>query len=140
MGFEGTKGRGKTPYLRPSFFTPTLFRKIHETQSSQWYLMWVPHSHGHPEEECLARLPGARKGCPTTNGGGALLRPCRLLPAHLPVGLQPGWIHLQFRPFLPLLLRVVSSWGPSQPRLIFCLNHMDKPSANKSPVLMTPFL
>lgn len=30
--------------------------------------------------------------------------PTHLPPAHLCVGVQPGWIHLWFEPFLPLLL------------------------------------
>lgn len=78
---------------------------------------------GLPGSLVLEKDAPQQMGCPSRGGPGSGLRHSHptFSPAHLSVGFQLGWIHLWFGPFLPLLLRAVSSWGPSQPPLFSAL-------------------
>lgn len=142
FGLKGTNGRAKTAFLSSTFFGPSLFRKVPVAQKRG------PHFPRISKEEWFTRCSGARKECLTISGSALLgwrqgqavsppLQPSCLLTflwvfslGGFTCGLGPSCL-------------CYWEWFPPGGQLSpspFCRNHVDKPSANKSPVRSIPFL
>lgn len=121
FGSKASKAQGVMGGI-PFFKALLLWTYSFQESMSGTKQLGEPHFPRTLEEEWVHQAPWYQKGM-SHSKWGALLRGDRVRrrhphptfsPAHLSVGFQLGWIHLWFGPFLPLLLRVVSSWGPSQ--------------------------
>ena len=143
----GDWGGVKTLFLKPLFLWTRSFPKNICGTKELCYHMWVPHSHGclsksdSPGSLVLERDAPVQTGVPSSGEAGL---------GHITPTPTPHWLT-----FLQAFSRGgftcgldasgLCSWERFPPGgrvspFIFCLNHMDKPSTNKSPVLITPFL